>query len=59
MLTCEKEAEERNLRRPNEGDLYATDAITYHIPDERLWMWSKIVFKIGQEGGGKQLGSSC
>lgn len=49
------EAEERNLRGPNEGDLYATDAITYHIPDERLWMRSKIVFKFGQEGGDSSL----
>lgn len=58
MLTCEKKEgrrEERNLRGPNEGDLYATDAITYHIPDERLWMWSKIVFKFGQEGGKSSL----
>lgn len=47
-----KEAEERNLQWPNEGDLYATDAITYHIPDERLWMRSKIVFKFGQGAGG-------
>lgn len=59
-----KKQEERNLRGPNEGDLYATDAITYHIPDERLWMRSKIVFKFGQEVGvvdgvGEQLGSSC
>lgn len=59
-----KKQEERNLRGLNEGDLYATDAITYHIPDERLWMRSKIVFKFGQEvrvmgGVGEQLGSSC
>lgn len=46
-----KKQEERNLRGPNEGDLYATDAITYHIPDERLWMRSKIVFKFGQVVG--------
>lgn len=44
---------------PNKGDLYATDAITYHIPDERLCMWSKIVFQIwsrrGEGGGGSSL----
>lgn len=56
-----KKQEERKLRGSNEGDLYATDAITYHIPDERLWMRSKIVFKFGQEaegvggGGGSSL----
>lgn len=59
MPTFLKRGRRKEPAQAQEGDLYATDGIAYHIPDERLWMQSKIVFYFGQEGGGEQLGSSC